>query len=147
MAWWQQIPLEQMDAEQWESLCDGCGKCCVIRLEDEDTGEIHATNVGCKLLDGESCRCKDYPGRQAKVPDCVQLTPENVHTLSWLPMTCAYRLVAESRPLFDWHPLISGDRESVHSAGMSVRGRTTPEDKIKVRNWARRIVRLPGEDV
>lgn len=146
MGWWQQIPLGQMDAEQWESLCDGCGKCCVIRLEDEDTGEIHATNVGCKLLDGKSCRCKDYSGRQAKVPDCVQLTPENVHTLSWLPMTCAYRLVAESRQLFDWHPLISGDRESVHAAGMSVRGLTTPEDKIKVRNWARRIVLLPGEN-
>jgi uncharacterized protein len=145
MRWWEEVPMQAMSASQWEALCDGCAKCCVIRLEDEDTGDIHATNIGCKLLDGHACCCTDYPGRQAKVPDCVQLTPQNVHELSWLPKTCGYRLIAEGRPLFDWHPLISGDPDSVHHAGMSVKGQTTPEDKIKIRNWARRIVVQPGE--
>nr|MCU0882012.1 YcgN family cysteine cluster protein [Hyphomonadaceae bacterium] len=112
MGWWRETPMEDMTPQQWEALCDGCAKCCVIRLEDEDTGDIHATNIGCKLLDGQSCRCTDYPGRQAKVPDCVQLTPANVRELSWLPKTCGYRLIAEGRPLFDWHPLVSGDPES-----------------------------------
>jgi uncharacterized protein len=145
MGWWRDTPMEAMTSAQWEALCDGCAKCCVIRLEDEDTGDIHATNIGCKLLDGQTCRCTDYPGRQAKVPDCVQLTPDNVRELSWLPKTCGYRLIAEGRPLFNWHPLVSGDPESVHQAGMSIRGSTTPEHRIKVRNWIRRIVVQPGE--
>ena len=143
---WRTVPLDQMTTEQWESLCDGCGKCCVIRLEDEDTGDIYTTDVGCRLLDGHTCRCTDYANRKAEVPDCVQLTPENVSRISWLPATCAYRLVAEGRDLFDWHPLTTGNPESTHDAKVSVRDRTVPEDAVKVRNWLRHIVTLPGEE-
>lgn len=143
---WVDTPLEAMTSAQWESLCDGCGKCCLIRLEDEDTGDIHTTDVACRLFDGASCRCRDYAARQVHVPDCVRLTPQNVRELGWLPRTCAYRLVAEGRPLMDWHPLVSGDRDSVHAAGMSVRGATTPEGRVKVRHLVRRIRVWPGEE-
>ncbi len=122
---WKERTLEEMSPQQWESLCDGCGKCCLSKLEDEDTGEIYFTSVGCRLFDAKTCRCKDYANRLATVPDCVGLTPENVRTISWLPSTCAYRLVAEGRDLYPWHHLISGDRRTVHTAGVSVRGRVT----------------------
>lgn len=122
---WKTTPLEQMSAEQWESLCDGCGKCCLAKLEDEDTGEIHFTSVGCRLFDAGTCRCADYAHRLEKVADCVRLTPQNVRTISWLPSTCAYRLVAEGRDLAWWHPLVSGRPETVHEAGISMRGRIT----------------------
>lgn len=141
--WWEQKRLAELSPEEWEALCDGCGKCCLIGLEDEDTGEIYLTDVACRLLDGESCRCRDYPNRKAQVPDCVQLTPENVPELAWLPKTCAYRLVAEGKPLKGWHPLVSGDPETVHRAGASVRGKTRPERKQKVRNLIRRITDWP----
>jgi len=114
-----------MSATEWESLCDECGKCCLSKLEDEDTGEIYFTSVGCRLFNAKTCRCRDYENRFAQVPDCVGLTPENVRTIAWLPSTCAYRLVAEGRDLFPWHPLISGDKNSVHKAGVSARGRVT----------------------
>ena len=114
-----------MTSAEWESLCDGCGKCCLAKLEDEDTGEIHWTSVGCRLFDEKTCRCRDYPNRLAKVDDCVGLTPQNVGTISWLPSTCAYRLLAEGHDLYWWHPLVSGDPETVHRAGISVRGRIT----------------------
>jgi len=130
-----------MTETEWENLCDGCGKCCLVGLEDEDTGEIYLTDVACKLLDGQTCRCRDYPNRKQFVPDCVKLTPENVPTLSWLPRTCAYRLVHEGRDLFPWHPLISGDPESVHAANVSVRGKTRPEGRMKTRHLIRRITR------
>ena len=110
---------------EWESLCDGCGKCCLSKFEDEDTGEIHFTSVGCRLFDADLCRCSNYADRLSLVPDCVGLTPANVRTIPWLPSTCAYRLVAEGRDLFAWHPLVSGDPQSVHRAGISVRGRVT----------------------
>lgn len=142
---WRAKPLEAMSDAEWESLCDGCGKCCLIRLEDEDTGEIHTTDVACKLLDGQSCRCSNYPDRQRFVPDCVKLTPESARTLGWLPRTCAYRLVAEGKDLEDWHPLVSGDSASVHRAGMSVQGKVTPETRVKTRNLVRRIKVWPGE--
>jgi len=142
---WTTIPLDAMNDEQWESLCDGCGKCCLIRLEDEDTGDIYLTDVACKLFDGATCRCMDYPNRKAKVPDCVKVTPEAARELSWLPKTCAYRLLAEGKPLFDWHPLISGDPETVKTAGMSVCDQTISELKVKVRNLPRRIRAWPGE--
>ena len=115
-----------MTAAEWESLCDGCGRCCLNKLEDIDTGRIEWTDVACRLLDGESCRCRNYKRRRL-VPDCVQLTPESVRALSWLPPTCAYRLVEEGRDLYWWHPLVSGDPESVHDAGISVRARTVSE--------------------
>ena len=128
---WTTTPLERMSEAEWESLCDGCGKCCLSKLEDEDTGEIYFTSVGCRLFDAATCRCRDYPRRLAQVPDCVRLTPENVHTIPWLPSTCAYRLVAEGRDLEWWHPLVSGDPDTVHRAGISVRGRVSAsEDEL-----------------
>lgn len=121
--YWKEKKLEEMSAAEWEALCDGCGKCCMAKLEDEDTGEIRWTSVACRLLDGERCRCGDYANRFEKVDDCVGLTPENVRRITWLPATCAYRLVAEDRDLYWWHHLVSGSRETVHQAGISVRGR------------------------
>jgi uncharacterized protein len=125
---WKTKPLEEMSQPEWESLCDGCGKCCLAKLEDEDSGEIHWTTVGCRLFDAATCRCQDYTHRLAKVSDCVQLTPENVRTITWLPKTCAYRLVAEGHDLYWWHPLVSGNAETVHEAGVSVRGRVTASE-------------------
>jgi len=127
---WETKSLRQMDRAEWESLCDGCGKCCVHKLEDEDTGELMATNVACRLLDRRTGRCKDYRNRRAYVPECVRLTPEKVLDLDWLPSTCAYLLLAEGKPLPDWHPLVSGDPETVHAAGQSVRGWTVSEDEV-----------------
>jgi hypothetical protein len=140
---WKTKTLAELDPQEWESLCDGCAKCCLIGLEDEDTGEIHLTDVACKLLDGATCQCSDYPNRKSKVPDCVQLTPENVPTLYWLPKTCAYRLVHEGRDLFAWHHLVCGDREAVHRANVSVRGKTRPEGRLKVRQLIKRITQWP----
>ena len=128
MSFWQEKSLAQMSRHEWESLCDGCGKCCVHKLEDEDTGEMHATNVACRLLDRRSGRCKDYRNRRAYVPDCVRLTPSLIPKLDWLPQSCAYLLLAEGKDLPGWHPLITGDPESVHAAGMSTRGWTVSED-------------------
>ena len=124
---WEDKPLEALDRAQWEALCDGCGKCCVHKLEDEETGELFPTNVACKLLDRHSGRCSNYRHRRAFVPECVRLTPKLATTLDWLPDTCAYRLRAEGKPLADWHPLNSGDPDSVHRAGISVRGWTVSE--------------------
>ncbi len=122
-----ELPIEKLDREEWEALCDGCGKCCLHKLEDELTGEVHPTNIACRLLDRHSCRCSDYRDRRAYVPDCIRLTAQSVGRLPWLPATCAYRLRAEGKPLADWHYLISGDRETVHTAGMSARGWTVAE--------------------
>jgi uncharacterized cysteine cluster protein YcgN (CxxCxxCC family) len=125
---WKTKALDAMSPAEWESLCDGCGKCCLAKLEDEDTAEIYWTTVGCRLFDPETCRCRDYGNRLATVSDCVQLTPEKVATLAWLPATCAYRLVHEKRELYWWHHLVSGSRETVHEAGISVRGRVTANE-------------------
>lgn len=126
-SFWQTKTLAEMSPSEWESLCDGCGKCCLHKLQDADTDEVFGTNVACRLLDLGTCRCTDYPNRKIKVPDCVQLSPETAGTLPWLPPTCAYRLLAHGNPLPDWHPLVSGDPETVHTAGISVRGRAVSE--------------------
>jgi uncharacterized cysteine cluster protein YcgN (CxxCxxCC family) len=142
--YWQNKGLEEMSPAEWEALCDGCGRCCLVKLEDEDTAKIHYTDVGCTLLDGATCRCRDYPNRQAQVPDCVRLTPEVVRDLNWLPSTCAYRLLADGKDLPDWHPLVSGDPESVHRAGVSVRERiSASEDNLTPDQIVERIVRWP----
>jgi len=126
-------PLDQLSRAQWESLCDGCGRCCLVKLEDEDTGDIHHTSVACKLLDQSSCRCGDYPGRKNLVPDCVRLTLAKLAKIRWLPPTCAYRLRFEGKDLPPWHPLISGDPQSVHNVQVSVRGRVEAgEDEVSV---------------
>ena len=126
--YWETKPLAAMNREEWEALCDGCGKCCLHKLEDEDTGELAPTNVACRLLDRRTGRCKDYRNRRAHVPDCVRLTPEKLKTIDWLPSTCAYRLLADGQPLPDWHPLETGDPDSVRRAGQSVSGWTVSED-------------------
>lgn len=125
---WEAKPLSALNRDEWESLCDGCGKCCLHKLEDEETGEVFPTNVACRLLDRRNGTCKDYRNRKTFVPDCVQLTPAKLRELEWLPTTCAYRLVADGQPLYEWHHLISGSRETVHEAGVSTRGWTVSED-------------------
>lgn len=127
--YWETTPLDRMSRAEWEGLCDGCGKCCIHKLEDEETGELHATNVACRLLDRRSGQCSDYRHRHAFVPECVRLTPKKLREIDWLPRTCAYRLVDEGKPLPDWHYLECGDREAVHRAGESVRGWTVSEDE------------------
>jgi len=144
---WRRKSLAEMTPTEWESLCDGCGRCCLNKLEEEDTGRIYFTDVGCRLLDDHTCRCRDYDHRSEKVSDCVRLTAQNVRTLTWLPPTCAYRLVAEGRDLYWWHPLVSKDPDSVHVAGVSVRGRVSAseqdvrDDELEERivNWPTRV--------
>jgi uncharacterized protein len=124
---WETTSLKKMTPQQWESLCDGCGLCCLVRFEDEDTGDVLPTRVHCKLFDGNLCQCTDYPNRKKYVPDCIKLTPNNIEALQWMPMSCAYRRLHEGKSLPKWHHLITGDRESVHRAGVSIRGQTVSE--------------------
>jgi uncharacterized protein len=124
---WQVKPLGEMTSAEWESLCDGCGRCCLNKLENENSGEIFHTDVACRLLDPDTCRCASYEDRKRFVPDCQILTHQNLKRYPWLPSTCAYRLLAEGGSLYWWHPLVSGDPETVHEAGISVRGRTVSE--------------------
>lgn len=128
---WKRKTLEAMSPEEWESLCDGCALCCLIRLEDEDTGQVVLSNVHCKYLDTENATCTDYCNRHTNVPDCVELTPEKVRAFNWLPDTCAYRLVAAGKDLYPWHPLVSGYKESVHEAGISPLGRMVHEEAVE----------------
>ena len=134
-----------MSPSEWESLCDNCGKCCCIRLEDEVTADIYITDVACKLFDPASCKCTDYANRSLKVPDCVTLTKDNVAQLKWMPRTCAYRLVSEGKDLPDYHHLISGSRETIHQVGMSVQDAVTSEIFVSEDEQATRIVIWPGE--
>lgn len=140
---WKTKRLAEMTAEEWESLCDGCGRCCLNKLEDEDTGEFHYTRAACKLLDLSTCRCSDYPNRHDRVPDCVGLTPQNVPKLGWLPATCAYRLLDEGKPLQWWHPLVSGRQETVDEAGITVKDEAYSEEGIAIDDFVDHLWRLP----
>ena len=141
---WERYPLDQLSNAEWEALCDGCGKCCLNKLEDEETNEVALTCVACRLFDDESCRCAQYDIRKQFVPECVQLSPERMDEVSyWLPQPCAYRLLHEGKPLFYWHPLISGDPETVHEAGVSARGITVPEFEVDEEDWEDHIIEEP----
>jgi uncharacterized cysteine cluster protein YcgN (CxxCxxCC family) len=145
---WRAKRLDEMTRDEWESLCDGCGRCCLLKLEDEETERVYYTDVACRLLDCEACRCTNYAARAALVPDCVQLTPETVEDIGWLPPTCAYRLVRDGRDLPWWHPLVSGRSETVHEAGVSVRGRVSAsETEVAVEDMEERIVSWPARGV
>ncbi len=142
---WKTKSLAEMNAVEWESLCDGCGRCCLIKMEDEDTGKYYFTDIACKLFDGDSCRCRDYPNRDSQVPDCVRLTPENSGELGWMPPSCAYRLLAEGKDLPIWHPLVSGTTETVETSGASIRGRVHAlEDEVSLPELVARIRVWPG---
>ncbi|MEX0311585.1 MAG: YcgN family cysteine cluster protein [Tateyamaria sp.] len=141
---WEQKPITALSRKEWEALCDGCGKCCLNKLEDEDSGAVALTRVACRLLDDDTCHCAHYDTRHQFVPDCIVLKPSNIaEHLYWIPETCAYRLVYEGKPLFDWHPLISGTPDSVHAAGVSMRGRTVSEFDVADDDWEDHIIEEP----
>ena len=141
---WERKRFDRLSPREWEALCDGCGKCCMNKLEDEDTAEVALTNVACRLFDDSTCRCAQYDIRHQFVPDCIVLTPANIEdNLYWMPETCAYRLVYENRPLMDWHPLISGTAETVHTAGVSMRDATVPEFEVPQDDWEDHIIEEP----
>ncbi len=129
---WKRKTLEQLSREEWESLCDHCGRCCLVKLEEEDTGAIHYTRVACALYDCEHGGCTAYAARHEHMPDCLRLTPKSVREIPWLPETCAYRRLAEGRDLPDWHPLITGDPDSTRKAGMAIRGRVISEREVDI---------------
>ena len=143
---WEDKPLTEMSSQEWEALCDGCGRCCLHKLEDEDTAEIFYTRVACRLLDLDSCRCNHYAERLQHVPDCVVVRPDNLAELSWLPRSCAYRRLYEGRGLAKWHPLVSKDPGSVHRAGISVRGRVVPESAVEDADLETHIIKWPQRD-
>ena len=141
---WSHVPMSKMTKTEWEALCDGCGKCCLNKLEDEDSGEVALTRVACKLLDDSDCRCSAYATRHTYVPECIVLTPNTIQDhLYWLPQTCAYRLVHEGKNLFHWHPLVSGTAQSVHAAGVSVQGLTVSEANTPDDDWEDHIIEEP----
>ncbi len=141
---WEEVSLADMTGEEWEALCDGCGRCCLLKLQDEDSDAVDYTDVACKLLDLGSCRCGDYANRCRRVPDCVQLTPGNLRNLTWMPSTCAYRLLYEGQPLAWWHPLNSGDPATVAAAGISVAGRVVSERDVDDAELEDHIVEWPA---
>ena len=143
---WERVPLERMTDAEWEALCDGCGKCCLNKLEDEETGQVDLTNIACRLFDDASCRCGNYAIRKTLVPECVQLSPASLPDVAYfMPATCAYRRLHEGKPLLWWHPLVAGDPEAVHRAGVSARGLTVPEWEVPCEDdWDDHIIDEPG---
>ena len=137
---WERKSLEAMSREEWESLCDGCGRCCLHKLEDEDDGSVYQTDVACRYLDTQACACTVYPERFERVPDCLDMTPAAARAYGWLPGTCAYRRLAEGRGLPQWHPLVTGDPDSVHRAGISVRSRVVGEDRVSEEDFEEHII-------
>ncbi|MEL6641985.1 MAG: YcgN family cysteine cluster protein [Pseudomonadota bacterium] len=141
---WETQTLDSMTKAEWEALCDGCGKCCLNKLEDED-GTVVLTRLSCRLLDGETCTCTQYPIRHQFVPECIVMTPKTLEdNMYWLPQTCAYRLLYEDRPLYDWHPLIAGSSSKMHAEGISVKGITIPEFEVHEDDWEDHIIEEPG---
>ena len=141
---WRRKRMDQMSPAEWEALCDGCGKCCLNKLEDEETGEVALTKVACRLFDDMTCHCAQYPIRHQFVPECIVLRPGNIaENLYWMPQTCAYRLIYEGRPLHDWHPLVSGTPETVHAAGVSMQGATVAEFEVAEDEWEDYVIEEP----
>jgi len=138
---WEKIPLDQMTAPEWEALCDGCGKCCLVKLEDAETAQVEYTNLACRLLDDATCQCSQYKIRKQLVPSCVVISPDNIAEVAyWMPSTCAYRLLFEGETLPGWHPLVTGNPDSTHDAGISMKGRTVPEFEVDEEEWEDFIV-------
>ncbi len=141
---WETVPLSKLTQKKWEALCDGCGKCCLNKLEDADTGQVELTCISCRLLDGDTCLCTSYENRRDYVPECISLTPKNIDKHAyWMPRTCAYRLLWQRKPLPEWHPLITGDPQSVHAAGVSVLGKTVNELTVDDDDWEDHIIEEP----
>tara|TARA_B100000795_G_scaffold214150_1_gene167858 strand:+ start:147 stop:611 length:465 start_codon:yes stop_codon:yes gene_type:complete len=138
---WEKVALEKMTDTEWEALCDGCGRCCLNKLEDPDSGRVALTRVACRLLDNESCQCSQYVIRQEFVPECIRMTPNTIAQHAyWLPSTCAYKLLYEGKSIPDWHPLLTGTTQSVHDAGISVQGWTIPEFEVPEEEWEDHII-------
>jgi uncharacterized cysteine cluster protein YcgN (CxxCxxCC family) len=141
---WEKKPLSKMSNAEWEALCDGCGKCCMNKIEDEDTGHVYLTRVACRLFDDKTCRCAQYDIRHQFVPECIVLRPDNIDQHAyWMPRTCAYRLLWQGKSLPAWHPLLSGDPETVHDAGVSMRLRTVPEFEVGEDDWEDHLIEEP----
>jgi hypothetical protein len=140
---WETVPLAEMTRDEWEAVCDGCAKCCLVKLEDDGDGTVYFTDVHCSLLDPGTCRCRDYANRAARVPGCVVLGPAQLAEVYWMPASCSYRRLAEGHGLAAWHPLVAGDGEAVHRAGLSVRGRSVPETAVAAAELETRLVAWP----
>lgn len=142
--YWERKPLTRMTQAEWEALCDGCGKCCMNKLEDEDTQEVVLTRIACRLFDDSTCHCAQYQIRHQFVPECITLSPANMdRNLYWMPETCAYKLLWTGQSLPDWHPLISGSADSVHAAGVSMQDATVPEQEVDEDDWEHHIIEEP----
>lgn len=137
---WEHKSLDELTQQEWESLCDGCGQCCLQKLQDENTNEVLYTHLSCHLLDNNTARCTDYENRERRVPSCIKLTRALIDQFQWLPYSCAYRRIAENRALEDWHPLISRDSDTVHQAGISVVGKVVHNNKVVEADWEEHVI-------